>query len=280
MIVGGTAALAVWTSAAVHLRAQAGEIHVVERMALPALPAKPGYVIGRLIDVRGKSLRQRVAINIFGTTLAGRNRAFTVAVNQGRYEIPLEAGLYKVRAWVFVHYHGKEYSLYLHPTDGKNWRNHYNSTNGIVKDFVWKLSGLQAEESPDEYGTTHDGGSILVAGAGKATFNQHHNPPRGAIVELSLRPNGPLIDGSYGQVLTFRGDWGGSFPTSLPGIPIAQYTATAQILGPSGTKRALALIAQPTSRAPIPNPTTTAVFDFQPKDQLRGVEVVRLYLIS
>jgi hypothetical protein len=220
MIVGGTAALVVWTSAAVPLRAQAGEIHAVERVTLPALPPKPGYVIGRLIDLRGKPLRQRVAMNIFGTTLAGKERAVTIEVNQGRYEIALEAGLYKVRAWVFVHYHGKEYSLYLHPLDGKNWRNHYNSTNGIVKDFVWKLSGLQAEESPDEYGKTHDGGSILVAGASKVTFNQHHNPSRGAVVELSLAPNGPLIDGSYGQVLTFKGDWGGSFPTSLLGMPM------------------------------------------------------------
>jgi len=280
MIVGGTAALAVGISAAVPLRAQAGEIQAVERGTLPVLPPKPGHVIGRLIDLRGQPLRQKVAINIFGTTFAGQGRAFTIEATEGRYEIAFQAGLYKVRAWVVVQYHGKEYSLYLHPMDGKNWRVDYNSTNGILKDFVWKLSGLQAEESPDEYGTTHDGGSILVAGASKVTFNQNHNPPRGAVVELSLAPNGPLIDNSYGQVLTFKGDWGGSFPTRLLGIPIAQYTATAQILGPSGAKRPLALIAQPLSRAPTPNPTSTAVFDFQPKDQLRGVELVRLYLMS
>ena len=144
----------------------------------------------------------------------------------------------------------------------------------LVKDFVWKLNGLQAEEAEDnQWGTSNYGGTVLLDESPGVP-----NPLRpGSLIEITLTPDGPLVDGGSGRTLPFQRTWGQGFPT-LVDIPIGRYTATARIVGQGGA-RPLWLIARPVFQAPFPSPALAVVFHFQPQDNdLPGVQQMRLML--
>lgn len=236
---------------------------------LPQLrPLAPSsrHVRGQVVDMQGQPL-SRTDIYVRGTTLAGLNRSFQTSAENGRYDLEVPDGLYGVYASAVVSYNGLTYRLPLHPTDGKGWRSIENSKNGIVKDFVWKLTGLRAEEAEQNYG-----GTILLDESPGAS-----NPlRRGALLEITLTPDGPLVDGNPGVTLTFQRTWGQGYPT-LVDIPIGRYTATARVVGQSA--RPLRLTARPVFNAPFASPAPSAVFHFQPNDHgSDGVQQMRLQL--
>lgn len=182
----------------------------------PKLAPKPGTVRGVALDGSGKPIAGAhfiawaSAAGGFRTSAEGRTNA------QGIYEIQLPIGICQiVNADCRVRYNGKSYLLPLHPADGE--RDNFNSKTGHVENFVLRTSGIA-----DDTGANNYGAPMRVLS---------YVPPK-SIVEVTLKPVGPLLDGSQGKTLVFR------FPpmratssseTFLAGIPIGRYTLSAKV---------------------------------------------------
>jgi len=240
---------------------------------LPALKAKPGYVIGRAVDARGKPL-SNVTIFIGGTTFAGGRAAeYSVEVKNGEYELEVPDGLYYVHAILSVLYNGQKYKIELHPIDDtRHWLTS-NSKNGIVKDFFWKLWGMNTYDAADNSPGRHHGGRILLKE--ESVF------PKGSTIQITLAPQGPLIDGSQGQTLSLRA----TAPVPRRGlgalldIPIGRYTVTTELILPDGRTQPVRVIVQPVFGTARAAPAATATLDFAPDDSSNGTKEVLLFVL-
>jgi len=174
-------------------------------------PAASGYVAaGAVVDTQGSPLAdvEIYADNQFtdGSTLT------TKTGTDGRYriELPQTATTWHMSATHTVEYHGRTYSFPLHPDDDSA----FAGNTGGVRNFSWKLTGKR----PD------DGfyGAFVV---GYTEVGDYSIDLRE--VELTLVPDGPLVDGSTGETIT------GKFVSTGDGdaiqdIPLGRYTITAK----------------------------------------------------
>lgn len=182
--------------------------------AFPKLAAKPRMVRGMIKDGAGKPIAGAhlvawtSAAGGFRTSTEGRSNA------QGVYELLLPVGISQiVNADCRVNYNGKSLLLPLHPVDGE--LDQFNASAGHVENFVLRTRGSAGPE-----GGNYGGGVRLLT----------YKAPLKSIVEVRLKPVGPLVDGSAGKTLLFR------FPikTMLPetyfeGIPLGRYELTAKL---------------------------------------------------
>jgi hypothetical protein len=189
--------------------------------AFPKLAARPRTVRGVVLDGSGKPIvgahliAHSSAAGGFRTSFEGRTDA------RGIYEIPLPVGICQVvNADCRVSYNGKNMLLPLHPADGE--RDNFNAAPGHVENFVLRTGG----------GGSGEGGEEADYGAPMRVLT--YDAPDGGVVELSLKPIGPLMDGSRGRTLVFR--WPSrpsagshSAETFLSGIPAGRYTLTAKV---------------------------------------------------
>jgi hypothetical protein len=194
-------------------------------MPAPPMPAfskmapKPRTVRGMVKDGSGKPIAGArlvawaSAAGGFRTSVEGRTNA------QGIYEMPLPIGICQiVNADCRVTYSGNEMLLPLHPVDGE--RDEFDSRQGHVENFVLRTSG-----SANETGGT---GGSYGAPMRILTWNTIEK----SIIEVTLKPKGPLADGSPAKTLVFR--WkapaaGLSSETIIGGIPLGQYKLTAKL---------------------------------------------------
>lgn len=161
---------------------------------------------------------------------------------QGAYRLSVPAGLYGVSGEADVAYDNKNYkSLYLHPADGNCEKQ--MSEGGIVKDFVFRLTGLQkclTNPDPKNPGF-YSGASVLLS---------HQSPkslPGDARLTLTLTPTGPLADGSAGKPVTFTRtvaalvNFAGPLETTntLHDIPLGRYRLTGHATLPNGSRQDL-----------------------------------------
>ena len=165
---------------------------------------------GSAVDTQGNPLAN-VAIfadNQFvdGSTLT------TKTGTDGRYriELPQTATTWHMTATHEVEYHGRTYSFPLHPDDDSA----FAGNTGGVRNFSWKLKGKR----PD------DGfyGAFVV---GYTDLEEYSIDIRE--VELTLVPDGPLVDGSTGETITgkFKSTGDGD---AVQDIPLGRYTITAK----------------------------------------------------
>jgi hypothetical protein len=160
----------------------------------------------------------------------------------GAYRFDVPAGLYGVSGEADVAYDNKTYkSLYLHPADGNCEKQ--MSSGGIVKDFVFRLTGLQkclTNPDPKNAGS-YSGASILLS---------HQSPkslPADAKLTLTLTPTGPLADGSAGKPVTFTRtaanlvNFAGPLETTniLHDIPLGRYRLSGFATLPNGSRQDL-----------------------------------------
>ncbi len=209
---------------------------------LPALKAKPGYVVGRVTTMAGKPLAG-VGVGIFGTTAAGDRTRFEVeTAANGQYSLRVPDGIYGIAAYYETTYQGKNYRFTLFPTDGKTAPGH-DASAGIVKNFIWKISGLKPNQKPGEEGahtegTKYYGGYVLVKNREEGTLNSPVYFTKGATLEITLTPRGPLIDGSAGQPVTFRRTFDSNITSSihwyLTNVPVGQYALATRLITPGG----------------------------------------------
>ena len=190
----------------------------------PALQPKPGWAIGRAFDSSGRPLEtfEVSIVNVHrdaGLYTSGYSSPALYTGRNGRYEVPLPPGVVRVTAYVQRSFEGQTLKTELQPADGQDTRTAYSAEDGVVKDFVLRASGLQAGRQPDRWGTSNIGGSLIVDSWGAG--------PPNVVAEVTLRPMGPLIDGSPGQVIRKSG----VIAFVIPDIPLGQYDVRVTVNG-------------------------------------------------
>lgn len=214
----------------------------------PLLP-KAGYVIGRCMNMEGKPL---VGVQIFmkGVTLAGgeNTETFTKTKADGTYSMRVPPGLYAVYATHTVMFAEEKHALRLEALDGESQQQ--DSTEGVVEDFVWKINGLRPDElakatSERTWNYAYYGARIYPSARTSLGEYPHSEDktslsklyPADSQLEITLVPQGPLIDGSQGATIVEKLRMGdeGLWTFGMRNIPIGIYTATAKLTAPDGT---------------------------------------------
>lgn len=209
----------------------------------PTASSQANVISGTAVDTQGNPL-PGVDISIVGIARASGQQIKYDNIQtdaNGVYSVPVSNGTYTVFADYSVNYEGVQWSLPLHPTDNSDQPQ--DSTNGISKNFEWKIEGAQpgadGTQYADYYGVTLSVNLSVLSSL-----------PDGATFTFTLTPNGALIDGSTGQPLTFTRtpqDLSTMAGTGQPldhtddlyDIPIGDYTITGQVTGSDGNTQAV-----------------------------------------
>jgi hypothetical protein len=225
-------------------------------------------LVGARVEILGHALSTGASTNSYPTT--DGNGAYSVTVTPGRYS---------VNAFYDAPFNGKLFRYALHPADGASGQD-YDSSQGIVRDFVWKVSGLRAgaETSQDNAASYYGGAATFSIGdihseSGPQTNHFGEEFPQGFTAEITLTPDGPLIDGSTGTPIVSKHD--AAFPLDAEwtqfDIPVGRYTLTGQITEPDGSTHKLqvldiATFADITGKTPQPS----GVLEFEPEQSASG----------
>lgn len=237
-----------------------------------------GMVTGRITTSTGQSLPAgaTASVTINGTSIAGERVSYNPSVDaQGRYSQRVADGLYAVTASVNFRYNGGTFNLTLHPNDDKPYRQTYDSKDGIVKDFTWKLSGLVFSTYDTADPLSYYGQYLtLIADSLKLSADSS--------IEFTFTPRGPLADGSTGQPIkrTVKGsettNWG-----YLSDIPIGPYTVTANVTGSQPRALKICIAGLYTNCTQDPTKASTQFqFDFKPSASIGGIAAEPLYLVA
>jgi hypothetical protein len=134
-----------------------------------------------------------------------------------------------VSAYLAKAFNGKNYCLELRPDSTE----HFGSTDGAVRNFEWKLTGMRpGETATDQY--------LSFYGAGlEVTSDEYVNYIDVRYVHVNLVPQGSLVDGSTGQSISgVAGNWKWN---TIGNLPLGRYSVTAEYAPPSGSRSALRL---------------------------------------
>lgn len=213
--------------------------------AAPPTPVQPGTlnpgtVQGVALDARGRPLagvtvwvmpsvaQGWVAPGVSSGVLQLRTDA------QGRYHSPrLPDQPYNVYAWQRVTSGGQQFCLPLAAAQ-PNGNAPFSGRQGAVRNFRWQLTG----EMPD---AAHDhafyGAELRLMNGG---WDGTAPLTRDSQVEVTLLPDGPLIDGSAGKPIVRRVSFYDGF---LYDLPLGRYRASAVELRPDGSRLRLVMNA-------------------------------------
>lgn len=225
----------------------------------PALPTpattlpdgfQPGIIAGRATDAAGNPLTN-VHVVIRGTTGGGANTYFEATVDDdGRYAQPVPSGVYEIKAYVGIEYNDRFYNIWLHPVDGIDTPSQ-DAGKGLTKDFEMRLTGPRpaakmAPNKPDSY----YGGSMEVGNEGQFYMFYGNGKlvdpfayPTGSTVRVKLTPEGPLLDGSQGEVITRDLAPEQVADGSIYDIPLGDYTVRANMVEHDGTTTPLHVVS-------------------------------------
>jgi hypothetical protein len=227
-------------NAIVHnLDADARVVNVMGRVmprtpAFPRLTPKPGTVRGYVYDSKGRPLKN--------ASLGVRASLFTGAQartdDKGYYEIVLPLGATQFyNAGYSVDYGEGSVSLGLHPADGEASASAPQGS-GAVENFVLLPYGIAdragAQDDP-QYGNNYYGGSLSLiwyADEDPRFPDPKALPPDGTI-EITLTPDGLLVDGSPARPIIVRKPVGRSVGLGLyvHNIPVGAYKIAARLVG-------------------------------------------------
>lgn len=217
-------------------------INVMKR-AMPKIPAfaplkpKPGYVRGWVKDSSGKPLAG-AKIGVRSTVAGGFYSGASGKTDaRGYYEIqvPWGAASYYCAGYTKDYGDGRA-ALGLHPADGE--ADSFASAKGAVENWVLLNYGIAdpdgASENPGYSGNYYGGAFYLdfqVADP-RPLFADDYSLPDGSEIELTLTPQGRLLDGSAGQTFTFskKVKDGDRNSFNVTNIPIGVYKVTAKLL--------------------------------------------------
>lgn len=214
-------------------------------------------------DAQGKPVSD-VTVDISGTVTAnGGIVSLDPTTNAaGRYtQTDIPAGSYSVLAWKQVTYNGQTYRVPMSPVQGKI-EDQYLSRKGIARDFKWKISGpipsrfFDANEPNSYYG-----GSLKIFGTDENMLNRL-DLPAGSVLQGRLVPDGPLMDGSTGRVITFEGPYkqGELYQIIHKDIPLGRYSLSLSALLPGGETKVIRLYDGSGHEDSDFKPTTTIGF--------------------
>jgi len=240
-----------------------------EQPVAPATQAETGGVIsGTVTDAQGQPLRNVEVRAQTPAEIAGRPLARYVAQSdeQGTYSMEVSSYPYRLSASIKVLYRGKQWERQLHPTDDS--ADIVTPKGHIGKDFSWQLTGLVPGQDPEGY-TSYYGGYIQLQW-GENSSNPSLLSPE-PILQVTLTPTSPLIDGSIGKVLklkrTIKATTTREGPLErtcyLHDIPIGPYRATATLILPNGDIHPLS-VSTNTERRGGRVPGESADLEFSP----------------
>lgn len=196
--------------------------------SFPQLAPKPGKVRGYVKDWSGKPLAG-AEIGIRSSYLAGfysGGQGKTDA--NGYYELAPPKGMaHFYNAGYQIEYGDGVAAVSLHPADGK--LDSFVTTNGAVENFVLLPYGITSRENLQQSShlpSTFYGGAIFFNWYGVEASD--NNAPafavrEGSLLEITLTPEGEMLDGSAGQTIVIRKTLGASGGFRVHNIPLGRY---------------------------------------------------------
>ncbi|MGW5160495.1 carboxypeptidase-like regulatory domain-containing protein [Nonomuraea wenchangensis] len=177
---------------------------------------EPGVLKGRVVDAAGSPIEG--AEVVADNQLLYNSNAVIRTDSDGFYRLDTDVrATFHATASVTKQYNGQDYTLSLAPDDDAT----FAGPTGAIRNFTWKLSG----KKPDDLGFY--GGKVLFNFGITDTLDTFLEDEK---VQLTLTPEGPLIDGSEGSPIvgmaTRNGDGSG-----LEDVPIGRYRITADYEG-------------------------------------------------
>jgi hypothetical protein len=166
-----------------------------------------GIVKGRVTDTRGNGL-PNVQVVIEHTVLYAKYVYATTDAN-GYYKTNVPEGSWRASVQIQKQFLDKTYNFELSPDEPAE----FNGT-GAVRNFTWKLSGAKP------YGGYY--------GSNVAVYNEPGYALEMTDVEIKLTPNGPLVDGSAGGVITSKLTDIGGGEDGIRDVPIGMYVISAR----------------------------------------------------
>jgi hypothetical protein len=167
----------------------------------------------------------------------GTKQSITVRTDaKGLYEVPIPTGGCQVWcAGYALDYQGVRLALPLHPADGE--LDNLDKAKGDIENFVLLPYGVANPSGVSEnpvYSGNYYGGTFSVGYStreAKDTFSPAHWLTFGSVVELTLTPDGPLVDGSAGRPIVIRKklDYNCSSYFRVNNIPIGRYKIRARL---------------------------------------------------
>ncbi|MES2465007.1 MAG: hypothetical protein V4671_30955 [Armatimonadota bacterium] len=242
----------------------------VMKNAKPKLPnfaplaPKRGYVRGFVKDAGGKPLAgAKIGVR---STIAGGfySGASSKTDARGYYEIQVPWGAAEFYcAGYTVNYGEGRAALGLHPADGE--KDSFASANGHVENWVLLNYGIADADAASEkpgYANNYYGGSFYLdysLADSRPIFADSYSLPVGSEIEVTLTPDGPLLDGSVGRPFTFRKrvleEAANNF--NVTNIPVGRYQIAARLI--QGTKSSPLRLVET-------GPSSSQPFGLEPKD--------------
>lgn len=158
--------------------------------------------------------------------------------SNGRYVSPsLPVGGYKAVAWHDVTYDGMTWALRLGMPSASDYD--FFGSEGAVRNFEWQLTGRIPDRAADG-ATGFFGGALEFMSSTGSIYDARMDP--GDVVQVLLEPQGPLIDGSVGQVLERSFTVPANNELSyVVDVPVGVYRVTARRFMPGGGSEDLLL---------------------------------------
>lgn len=216
---------------------------------VPAQAAAPGFAVGRISFEDGTRLTGNIvgyAVAIYGTSAAAERVSYSPVVRpDGTYRQRLVPGNYTVaQAFVTLRHKGVDFRVPLEPV-GDLADKSREAEDGIVQDFVWKVTGptprgRSGTPNPSEEGHWH-GAHIRLTWQ---TFQQGKGstkaPPDGTRLVFTCRPVSSTLDGRNLKPFTLERSWTSAKvtrPDDLNDLPPADYEVTGEARLPDGTTK-------------------------------------------
>jgi hypothetical protein len=194
----------------------------------PALAPKPNKVRGYVKDWAGKPLAG-ATLGIRASYFAGQySGAQGTTDANGYYEFVVPKGsAHFYNAGYQIEWGDGVAGVALHPADGKV--DSFTTADGGVENFVLLPYGITSRENLQQSShlpSTFYGGAIFLNWY-SAEANNDSAPPfavkEGAMLEVTLTPEGKMLDGSAGQTIVIRKTMSISGAFRIHNIPIGRY---------------------------------------------------------
>jgi len=167
-----------------------------------------GIVKGRVTDSRGNGM-PGVQVVIEHTVLYAKY-VYATTDAHGYYKTSVPEGSWRASVQIQKQFLDRTYNFELCP----DVADAFAGSAGAVRNFTWKLSGAKP------YGGYY--GSYV------AVYNEPGYALEMSDVEIKLTPDGPLVDGSMGSVISSKlSDIGGG-EDGIRDVPIGMYVITAK----------------------------------------------------
>lgn len=179
-----------------------------DTIAVTITESAKGIVKGKVTYADGSPIaNQKVVIE---NTILYASYVYATTNSKGEYSVPVPIGSWKASVQIEKEFLGKKYKYDLHPDNP----NAFAGYDGAVRNFICKISGAKPDGG-------YYGSPVKAYGELLSFINMPD-------VELTLTPDGALIDGSNGAVIKKRLVDVGGGEYGIDDVPVGKYIITAR----------------------------------------------------